>query len=224
MVEDHFIPFEISKELAEETGWHIGDGSMNYYNNKGYRKGIYQLRGHFEDDKEHYIKRIKPIFKILYNLDISLRDMPSTRVFGFQIWSNKLARFKEELGLPLGKKLDIKIPDIFLEHEILKIAIIRGIFDTDGCVYLEPKNNKLYPRLEIGTISEELGIQLVVILNELGLRATKYSYLRTKNSNWKEVFKISVRGVKMFDKFMEIIQPANPKHVRKYLFFKETFK
>jgi len=56
---------------------------MNYYNNKGYQKGIYQLRGHFKDDKEHYIKRIKPIFKRLYDFDIRLRDMPSTRVFGF---------------------------------------------------------------------------------------------------------------------------------------------
>ena len=43
---------KITPELAEEVGWHIGDGSMNFY--KG--KGLYQLRGHIEDDKEHYIK------------------------------------------------------------------------------------------------------------------------------------------------------------------------
>jgi len=36
------IPKKITPELAEETGWHIGDGSMNYYNNKGKLKGIYQ--------------------------------------------------------------------------------------------------------------------------------------------------------------------------------------
>jgi len=28
------IPSKISCELAEETGWHIGDGSMNFYKNK----------------------------------------------------------------------------------------------------------------------------------------------------------------------------------------------
>lgn len=25
------LPKEISLDLAEETGWHIGDGSMNFY-------------------------------------------------------------------------------------------------------------------------------------------------------------------------------------------------
>ena len=77
------FPSEITSELAEETGWHIGDGSMNFYKNKKHSGGLYQLRGHIEDDKEHYIGRIAPIFKKLYGIDINLREMPSTRVFGF---------------------------------------------------------------------------------------------------------------------------------------------
>ena len=44
----------VTEELAEETGLHIGDGSMNFYKNKGELKGLYQLRGHMTDDKEHY--------------------------------------------------------------------------------------------------------------------------------------------------------------------------
>lgn len=142
---------EISVELAEEAGWHIGDGSMNYYKNNGKLKGIYQLRGHIEDDKEHYLIRIKPLFNSLYNIDISLREMPSTRVFGFQIWNNELIKFKQNLGLPLGKKIGISIPSVFLQNRGLKTAIIRGIFDTDGGIYLEKKNNKFYPRLHIRT-------------------------------------------------------------------------
>jgi intein/homing endonuclease len=223
MVENHSIPLQITQELAEETGWHIGDGSMNIYNNKGYQKGIYQLRGHIEDDKEHYIQRIKPLFKELYNLKISLRDMPSTRVFGFQIWSNKLIKFKQNLGLPLGKKLDIKIPEIFLKNKDLRIAIIRGIFDTDGCVYLEKRSNKLYPRMEIVTISEKLSIQLLNHLNELGLRTTRYNWF-SKQGNRKRAYKISIRGDKMIHKFIQIIKPANPKHIKKYISYKESFK
>ena len=45
------IPKNISSELAEEVGWHIGDGSMNFYKNRGKIRGFYQLRGHIEDDK-----------------------------------------------------------------------------------------------------------------------------------------------------------------------------
>jgi DNA-binding transcriptional regulator WhiA len=196
---------------------------MNYYNKKGYRTGFYQLRGHIEDDRDHYIKRIKPIFKLLYDIDISLRDMPSTRVFGFQIWSNKLTKFKESLGLPLGKKFDIEIPELFFKNENSKTAIIRGIFDTDGGIYLEKKNNKLYPIVYIVTISENLNNQLLDLLNQLNIRATSYNWL-TEIGNRKRAYRISIRGVEMFDKFMEIIRPANQKHIDKYVLFKETFK
>ena len=223
-LEDISLPKSITEELAEEIGWHIGDGSMNYYNKKGYITGFYQLRGHIEDDKHHYINRIKPIFKNLYNIDISLRDMPSTRVFGFQIWSNKLTNFKKELGLPLGKKLEIQIPNIFLRENQLKTAIIRGIFDTDGCVYLQPKYGKLYPRVEIATISQDLGEQLKNILNLLGIRTTLYYYDIIGRGNRKRVFKINIRGNEMFEKFMQLIKPANQKHINKYILFKESFK
>jgi DNA-binding transcriptional regulator WhiA len=226
MVKNITVPASITPELAEETGWHIGDGSMNFYNRdgNGKLKGIYQLRGHIEDDREHYTSRIKPIFKLLYDIDISLREMPSTRVFGFQIWNDKLVKFKQNLGLPLGKKFNIVIPEAFLIDDNIKIAVIRGIFDTDGCVYLQPKYNKLYPRLEIGTISKSLGQQIQKIFIELGLRATVHLDTKGKKDSWLQVYKISIRGTEMFDRFMKIIKPANPKHIRKYNLFKESFK
>ncbi len=222
MVKNIFIPVEITPELAEETGWHIGDGSMNFYLSKGYKRGIYQLRGHMEDDREHYISRIKPIFKSLYKIDISLRDMPSTRVFGFQIWSSSLIDFKQRLGLPLGKKLNVIIPEVFLSNDELIASVIRGIFDTDGCVYLERKNGKLYPRLEIATISLKLANQLFELLNKLGLRATNYSWFDHKKSNRQIIYRISIRGTEMFDKFMLIIKPENIKHVNKYKRYKQS--
>ena len=220
MVENIIVPNSITAELAEETGWHIGDGSMNYYNNQGELKGFYQLRGHIEDDREHYENRIKPVFKLLYGIDISLREMPSTRVFGFQIWSNKLTEFKKKLGLPLGKKFEVNIPHIFLTSDELKKAIVRGVFDTDGGIYLEKKNNKLYPVLYIVTISKQLFEQLINILCELEFRATGYSWL-SKKGNRKRAYRVTLKGEEMFHKFMEIIKPANPKHTKKHIFYKE---
>ena len=210
------IPSKITSDLAEETGWHIGDGSMNYYNNSGKIKGIYQLRGHIKDDKEHYIKRIKPIFKSLYNIDIKLREMPSTGVFGFQIWNNQLVDFKKNLGLPLGKKYEVIIPEKFLNDKKLEIGILRGIFDTDGGIYLEKKNNKLYPRIYITTISKKLSDQIIYIFNKLNFRCTVYSQLFNKNYNRKLAYTITIRGKLMFHKFMEAINPKNPKHIEKY--------
>mgnify|MGYP001611090097 FL=1 len=210
------IPGDISLELAEEVGWHIGDGSMNYYKNRGKVKGLYQLRGHIEDDKEHYEKRIKPLFEELFGVKLSIREMPSTRVVGFQIWNNDLINFKKNLGLPLGHKYEVKIPKKFLANESLKKAVIRGIFDTDGGICLQKKNNKLYPRVYITTISLTLSFQLLRLFDELGIRATKYSQLYNKKFNRKRSYIITIRGVEMFHKFIKEIEPKNPKHMAKY--------
>jgi DNA-binding transcriptional regulator WhiA len=218
------FPSKITPELAEETGWHIGDGSMNYYNNKKHKGGVYQLRGHIEDDKQHYLIRIKPIFKKLYDIDISLREMPSTRVFGFQIWSNELVKFKESLGLKIGPKLDLIIPSDFLKTDELKIAVLRGIFDTDGCVYLERKNHKLYPRLQITTICKGLAEQMKKIFNELGLRASVNKASSNLRGPRKQAYILVLRGDEMIHKFMKIIKPKNPKHMAKYCFYQKSFK
>ena len=217
------LPLFISCELAEETGWHIGDGSMNFYNNKGVKKGLYQLRGHRINDKNLYLKRIKPFFKKLYNINISLRDMPSTEVFGFQIWSNKLVNFKKALGLQLGKKTTIKIPQLFFKKKKFMIAVIRGIFDTDGCVYLLRKNKKLYPILEIHTISMRLAKQMRSIFKLLGFTATEYVYY-PKKGNRLPCSGITIRGVKQFHRFMRIIKPQNENHVKKYEFYANLYK
>ncbi len=210
------IPKGFSSELAEEVGWHIGDGSMNFYKNRGKTRGFYQLRGHIEDDKEHYEKRIKPLFDRLFDLKVSIRKMPSTRVVGFQIWNDNLINFKKNLGLPLGYKYNIEIPRIFLSENNLKKAVIRGIFDTDGGIYLQRKNNKIYPRIYITTISFKLSEQLLKLFDELGLRATRYSKLYNKKFNRKRSYILTIRGVEMFHKFMNKISPKNPKHIKKY--------
>jgi len=215
------LPEKSSEELAEETGLHIGDGTMNFYKNQNKIKGSYALRGHILDDKEHYNKIIKQLYFKLYNLKVSLRDMPKDGVYGFQKWSNSLVNFKHNiLGLTLGKKIDIKIPEIFIEKEEFISSTIRGIFDTDGTIYLEPKYGKFYPRIEIATISENLGYQLNNLIRKIGLRSTIYLEL-VKNPGWNDKYHINVRGEEMLNKWMQIINPHNPKHIKKFEFCKE---
>ena len=102
--ENVILPEKPTEELAEETGLHIGDRTMNfYYNGNGY-KGSYAFRGHIVDDKEHYDKIIKRLYSEIYSLNLNLRKMPNDGVYGFQKWSNDLVNFKHKvLGLNLGK-------------------------------------------------------------------------------------------------------------------------
>ncbi len=115
--------------------------------------------------------------------------------------------------------LGIKIPKIFLEKDSLKKFVLRGIFDTDGGIYLENKNNKLYPRIYITTISKKLSEQLIKLFESFGLRPTVYSQLYNKKFNRQRSYIITIRGVEMFHKFMKEIGPKNPKHKKKYIRF-----
>lgn len=217
--EDINLPEKATEELAEETGLHIGDGTMNFYKNGNKHMGSYALRGHIIDDKEHYNKVIKQIYMRLYNLRVSLRDMPKDGVYGFQKWSNSLVNFKHNiLDLTLGKKINIKIPEIFTKKEEFISSVIRGIFDTDGTIYLEPKRGKLYPRIQITTISKELGYQLNSLINKIGLRSTIYLEF-VKNPRWNNKYNITIRGEEMLNKWIQIIGPHNPKHIQKFDFY-----
>ena len=213
------LPEKLTPELAEEIGLHIGDGTMNNYFNKSRYIGKYSLRGHIIDDVNHYDSRIKTLYKELYNLDFNMCKMESTRVYGFQIWSDGIVNFKHKiLKLPLGYKTNIKIPKFLINKDDMMVNIIRGIFDTDGCVYLEPRKNGLYPRLQIGTISKFLAEQLKKGLIKVGLRATIVVENR-ENKGWSNFYVVYVRGDNMIKKWMEIISPANKKHIDKFHFY-----
>jgi len=71
-IEDFQRKFEL---LAEETGMHIGDGSMNFYANNGRNRGLFQLRGHLLDDKEYYEDHVKTLYKELYGMSVSIRTI-----------------------------------------------------------------------------------------------------------------------------------------------------
>ena len=60
---------------------------------------------------------------------------------------------------------------------------------------------------------------LLKLFNELDLRATRYSQLYNQNYNRKRSYIITIRGVEMFHKFMKVISPKNPKHIKKYKYF-----
>tara|TARA_Y100000310_G_C20674081_1_gene811905 strand:- start:1832 stop:2617 length:786 start_codon:yes stop_codon:yes gene_type:complete len=210
------LPDEMTPLLAEEIGLHVGDGSMNFYKNKNNQKGFYQLRGHIIDDKDHYSSRIKYIYKRLYNLNISLRKMPSTGVLGFQVWSNALVSFKhEKLKLILGDKLHITIPNEFFENNELSKSFLRGYYDTDGCLYVHPKNGKMYPRIEITSISKELIEKVSIILKNLGFRFSIHREDREKYG-WNDLYKLRISGPTMVHKWFYEISPKNPKHIKKY--------
>lgn len=206
------VPMKMDEYLAEETGIHIGDGSMNFYDGKG----LYSLRGHRFDDEEYYRTWIKDIYKRIYNLEISIRVWPD--VIGFQKWSDKIVNFKREfLGLPLGKKREIRIPVIIMNNPMFSAACIRGFFDTDGCVFLEKKSPSFcYPRIILKSTSNSLMSQTKQILEGFGFNLCLVKHKR-KEIGWKDIFILETRGFKNAERWLKIIGTNNPKHKKRLL-------
>lgn len=216
MPSDITIPTEVTPLLAEEIGLHLGDGSMNIYRNKTRNKGFYQLRGHIVDDREHYRGRIRWLYKRLYGLDVGLRTMPSTGVFGFQVWSDQLVRFKHDvLGLPLGKKTWAEVPKEVMSDPELAVAFLRGLFDSDGGLYVENKRGKPYPKASIATISGKMMVQVSLLLHALDVDHAYFVERRT-NINHCDYHIVRMNGYERVTCFFDLVRPRNPKHMRKY--------
>lgn len=200
------LPNEPTPNLAEEFGIHIGDGSMNLYKNKGLTSIAIDPR-----DKD-YMNFIKGLYKKLYNVDVKLRTW--SRAYGFQLSSTELVEFKNKFGLPLGKKENIKIPEWIKKNKQFQKACLRGIFDTDGTLYIETKYNKPYPRIQISSISEPLIEDIYSILIDFEFKVSKWKET-FKNKNWKPRYVIALRGYKQLQKWMKEIGSNNPKNLIK---------
>lgn len=203
--------FEINELIAEETGIHTGDGSMNIYN------GVhcYTLAGHLIDDEKYFKQIIKPLYKKAYNKEVKLRNW-SQGTIGFRICDKKIVEFKNKiLGLPLGKKHCIKIPKQILDNKKFENAFLRGFVSTDGSLNTFLANKKtVYPRIEMSNISIELMKQINRILIRKGFR-TSFWIVKKKFANWNKVARLNLHSYKMVKKWDEEIGFNNPKQTEK---------
>jgi hypothetical protein len=205
-----YVEFIINEALAEETGIHIGDGSMNIY--QGHNGPCYTVVGHHINDKEYIDTVVLPLIKEVYGKNPKPR-LWSQGTYGFRIRSEEIIRFKHNvLGLPLGKKMNITIPVLISGDSSLMRACIRGIADTDGSINLEKKNGKNYPRIFITNTSEPLMRQIQAFLAQEGLRIQSWSH---PQKEWRRIHKIAINGVAMLALWNSKIGFHNPNHIRK---------
>lgn len=191
------LPIEMSIELAEEIGIHLGDGCLSK------KKNYFSVKTNKIEEK--YIAGfIFPLYKRLYGLDLKLMELPS--VCGFEIYSQAICEFKNKiLDLPYGKKVYlIEIPSVILETRNKEIyrACIRGIFDTDGCVGIAKSKNN-YPSISFTIKSEKLINQVKEMLIKLGFIPYAGKYV------------INLNGREMLNKWMKEIGSNNPKNLNR---------
>ena len=168
------IPDTISEDLAYLCGVFAGDGSINYR----IKKNEYSLKvvGNPKDEKEFYHQVIAPKFQNVFGMFPKMKYHDTGETYGFSVYSKTIYTYLVMyIRLPSGIKYNsLKIPEVFLKDELITLAFIRGVFDTDGCISFQRKSlkseNKTYPTISLSSKSAEFVKQIVVFLERFGFK------------------------------------------------------
>ena len=212
---------KITPEIAEICGAFIGDGWVETRGNAIY------ITGHPKEDKEYFDNNLSPLFSKNFQ-KVSPRAYSYWGVYGFGLYKKEVINRIIELGMQKGNKAStVKFPKwAFSSKKIMK-SILRGLFDTDGCVSCEKnyslKNPKYHTKIKIHivSISPNLIKEANKILNKLEIKNFIKKPYQQKQKNCKLSHRIVIDGGINVDKWFKLIGSSNPKHITKYQIWKK---
>ncbi len=214
---NHCLKPEISKDLAEELGIHVGDGHMSFRSYKNCKCYEYSISGN-SNEEEYFGGYIKPLIQKLYGLQMHLYKRKDRNELKLECKSKELFNFKRSIGLPNGKKDNIQIPTIILNSEYI-CDFLRGLFDTDGCLLFYNRNKKSppYPRLDITSKSFELIDQVNQELVKLGFKTyvTEIHSIQPRTKTLCHSKRIFMYGWKNLELWITRIGFSNKKSLNK---------
>lgn len=200
------LPQRLSTKLAEFVGIMIGDGYL-YQNFNKYRIGIV---GNPKTDYDYFV-HIGGLIKHLFNIDTKIvkRGRGLRIIFGSKAVFYFLTKV---IGLDhgQGKGQRVTIPHHFLEHKEYQAPLLRGIFDTDGSIFVSDKKGAPdYPCIELTTTSTVLAHQVKEILVDMNFRVAKIRR-REGKAHMLPSEKVSLYGRKNAELWFENVGFSNP--------------
>ncbi len=194
---------DFSEKLAEFVGIILGDGSIG--------KSQISITLHSEDDKE-YSDFVVNLIKKLFNVYVGTYYEKDAKATSYNISRTELIHFCiEKLGLKQGNKIkqQVDIPDWIKQSRLYSIACVRGLVDTDGCVfnhcYRVNGKEYNYKKLAFRNHSRPLILSVFRILKDCGLN------LRMAQRN-----DLRLDRIKDVENYFKIIGSNNPKHLKRY--------
>lgn len=199
----------LNKNLCEFYGILMGDGCLSKFKrSENVTRNQIIISGHKSLDKEYHEEYIKSLIKNEFNLTPYIYCRKKDNVRSFIINNKPFFKALVKLKFPIGKKgqkLEIPIRLLKLSWN-LKKYIIRGLFDTDGCLTARKDEGYRYPCLIISSYSKPLIKQLYNMLRNKG-----YPFWVNKKNT-----EIRMRGIKNVNRWMFDIGCSNSKHKDKY--------
>ena len=195
----------LSKKLCEFVGTYIGDGYMD----KGTGIGVVGDSRLDANYFEYLYKNVDYLFGIKGRL-LKRKDKNAIYLKFNSINLSKM--FISRFGFPNGSKTyTVTIPkEIMDSNEEFIFSAVRGIFDTDGCVFFDKRKQyaKPYPRITLQMVSKPLIEQLVNILS-------KHFTVFSRTDGKRTIYSIEIYGHKQLEKWMGLIGFSNERHLSK---------
>lgn len=190
-----------SAELAEFIGIMMGDGGISKY------QAIVTL--HHIDDLE-YAAFVANLITKLFKVTPSIRHVLKNSVNNIIVSRKELVEYLHELGLPIGNKVKQKfdIPEWIKQDQRFSIACLRGLVDTDGCIFTHRYRVKdtqyAYKKLSFTSASEPLRQSVRALLQKLEFHP------RIAGDD------VRLDRIEDMKRYFSIIGSHNPKHLRRY--------
>ncbi len=161
------IPKE-SANLAELLGIVFGDGGIN----NGWQLVI-SLNSIADREYSVYVDNL---IKKLFKIETSIRKRPNQNTLTITSSSTTLVDFLISKGAVRGNKItqQIDIPKWINNNEEYRKLFVRGLVDTDGCLYIHKHkvSNKQYNNIGFcfTSLSKSLIASVAKIINEAGIK------------------------------------------------------
>ncbi|MEI7961707.1 MAG: LAGLIDADG family homing endonuclease [archaeon] len=203
---------ELSEQLCEFIGAIIGDGNVDGHLKKnGLSNYHISITGHSTFDKDYLTRHIPGLVKSLFSIDCKFYYRKDCNALNMNLNSKKVFHLlTNRFNFIAGNKTHtVKIPKEITDfEERFMFSTIRGIFDTDGCIFFDKRKGYKtpYPRIVIQVVSEPLFLQLKEFLG------THFS-LYTQHHEKRKMYCLDIYGHMQFHKWMDLIGFSNEKHL-----------
>tara|TARA_Y100000310_G_scaffold298168_1_gene331825 strand:- start:592 stop:1506 length:915 start_codon:yes stop_codon:yes gene_type:complete len=202
-----FVEPKESEKLAELFGAIIGDGHVNKLRiGKKIRNYSIVIAGDSRNDVDYMSNYLPNLFFKLFGEKGSLAYSKDKNVIYTKIFGKRIIEFVENKGIFSGNKKENSqsIPKWILKNDKYLRACLRGLIDTDGCIYYISKNNR---NLRISFTS-----YIPKLLNEVRESFIKLGFHPSKIIVNKNICLSRKEEIK---KFLNEIGFSNDKHLKR---------
>ena len=193
--------------FAEFIGIMLGDGGMS---------NDHQITVSFNGEKDrYYALYIQRIIEDLFGISSTRRIRIEENRADIIVTGKSLIEFLEKMGIKKGNKVknQVDVPEWIFERKEYQVSCLRGLFDTDGCVYqhiYEVKGKQYrYVKMCFRNYSTPILESFKKMLNNLNFNAKL-------DNRQKAVYLHSPREVK---KYISKIGTNNPRYKERYIEF-----